>query len=92
MGDGLHLVAPVVRDARDEAIAELLRTMREHIDTTKRLVDELVRERQAATQAKARGRKRAAAIRSSALVTPLTVPPEAHAAAERVVARLGRSR
>lgn len=84
----LRVVAPVVRDERDEALRADLRKLAEAIN---RLVDEHVRDRQERAQAKTRGRKRANTIRSTAPI-PATVPPEAHAAAERVIARLGRSR
>jgi hypothetical protein len=68
---------------------DLLAAIREHTDATKRLVDELVRERAERRQGRAAGAKRSATIRARA-VAPLTVAPEAHAAAERAVARLGR--
>lgn len=86
---GLRLVGS--EDAAASEVAALLAAIKENTDATKRLVDELVRDRAERRQAKSAGTKRSATIRArNAAVTPRTISPEAHAAAERVVSRLGR--
>lgn len=69
---------------------DLLAAIREHTDATKRLVDELVRERQRATTGRRAAGKRAATIRASAGVgEPRSITAKAHNDAEALLRRMG---